>query len=43
MVETMELKRAAKKGDSLADPKGLYSEVLMAGLTALYSVALMWF
>jgi hypothetical protein len=43
MVKTTELKRAAKKGDIFADPKGIYLEVLMAVLTAIYSVALMWF
>jgi hypothetical protein len=43
MVKTTELKRAAKKEDSLADLKGIYFEVLVAVLTAIYSVALMWF
>jgi hypothetical protein len=43
VVETRERNMEANKGVSLADPKGIYMEVLMAVLTAIYSVALMWF
>jgi hypothetical protein len=43
MFETTELKRAAKKGNSLAYPKCIYLRILMAVLTAIFSVVLVCF